>query len=288
MLDSSHSTQVKGISGIGLIGTDTTLAENNLAVALAHDVLRCIQPLIKGSGQAPLQHNRLVNAANFLQKAEVLHVAGTNLQHVCILGNYRHCLHLGNLGNNLQAGCFTGSCQILQSQLLQSLEGIRGSPRLVGTATDKLGAPCLGNLSRLQELLLGLNSTRTCHNHQAAITDLDAVHINHGRLRMELTAYQLVALGDVHRLLHALEGLHVQAAHLCLVADNAHNLLGLALHNLGSQAQILHCLNNFFNTLCTCIRMHNNNHKNPLSITACPQQAPFLGTKYTCLFNWRP
>ena len=53
----------KSVAGEGLIGADAPLAEDDLFVALCHDVLSAHQQLLDGIGQTPLEQDGLVKPA---------------------------------------------------------------------------------------------------------------------------------------------------------------------------------------------------------------------------------
>ena len=84
LLQNRNCRKVKGISCIGFKSTDATLAEDDVLIAAGHDILGAHQPLLIGGGHAALDHDGLVLMTNGLQQIEVLHVAGTNLNHIYI------------------------------------------------------------------------------------------------------------------------------------------------------------------------------------------------------------
>ena len=102
-----YGGQIQGIAGGSLKGTDAPLAENDVFIALAHDVLRAHEQLLNGIGQAALQQNGLSGLAKFLQKIKILHIPGAHLNHIHIReqvqGRNRH-----QLCHNWKAGGFLG------------------------------------------------------------------------------------------------------------------------------------------------------------------------------------
>ena len=139
LLDGGYSTQVKGIPGVSLVSADAPLAEDYIITALAHDVLSRIEPLLDGSAEAALQHDRLACPAHFLQQLEVLHVPGANLQHICIACHSLDRTLVHNLGDNLQAVSIRCLPEHFQPLFCQPLKIVWGGTRLESTAPQELG-----------------------------------------------------------------------------------------------------------------------------------------------------
>ena len=77
---------------------------------------------------------------------------------------------------------------------------------------------------------------------------------------MELTACELVALGDGDGRLNAVHRIQRSRRELCLVADHTDDFLPCALHDLRLEPLFLNGADNVFNILLRGIRVHNNYH----------------------------
>ena len=73
---------VKGVARAGLEGPDAALAEDDVGVAFAHDVLGSHQQLVDGARQAALEKHGCRGLPDLLEEVEVLCVAGADLHDV--------------------------------------------------------------------------------------------------------------------------------------------------------------------------------------------------------------
>ena len=124
MLDRCNCTDVERVARVSLIGTDAALAENDIRIALVHDVLGGVQPLIDRCGKPALEHDRLPGTTDRLQQAEVLHVARPNLEKIGIRGNSIDRLDHRHLSDDGKAGLLARLGEILQPLFLEPLERI--------------------------------------------------------------------------------------------------------------------------------------------------------------------
>lgn len=84
-LTAGDGGKVKRISCRLFEGADASFAEDDIVVALAHDVFGAHQPFLNRGGHASLQEDRHIQTADGFQKVEVLHVSRTNLDEVDLL-----------------------------------------------------------------------------------------------------------------------------------------------------------------------------------------------------------
>ena len=124
MLDRRNRTDVKRVARIGLIRADAALTENDVRIALIHDVLGGVQPLVDGRRQPALQHDGLSRASDRLQEAEVLHIACTDLQQICVGSDRIHRLDYRDLCHDGKPRLLTRLGEVLQPLLLKALERI--------------------------------------------------------------------------------------------------------------------------------------------------------------------
>src|SRR5579872_4920421 len=64
LFNGRNCVQIERVTRVGLEGPDPPLAQDDLIVPLAGDVLGCLQPLLDSAGPAPLEHNRLARRAH--------------------------------------------------------------------------------------------------------------------------------------------------------------------------------------------------------------------------------
>ena len=81
---------VQHVAVVGFEGADAALAEDDVVVAARRDVFRRHQPFGNGGRHAALEDHRLVDAADFLEQVEVLHVARADLDHVHVVFHERY------------------------------------------------------------------------------------------------------------------------------------------------------------------------------------------------------
>ncbi len=65
-----HGVEVEGVAGAGLEGANAALAQDDVVVALAHDVLGSHEQLIDGAGHAALEQDRGLGLADLLEQGE--------------------------------------------------------------------------------------------------------------------------------------------------------------------------------------------------------------------------
>ena len=82
ILHGRHRGNVDHVAGERFEGPDAPLAEDDVGVAVADDILRGKKKILDGRRETPFEHDRLVQHADFLQEAEVLHVARPYLDDV--------------------------------------------------------------------------------------------------------------------------------------------------------------------------------------------------------------
>lgn len=264
VLDGGDGGKVEGVPRIGLVGADAALTEDDVRIAFVQDVFGGVQPLVEGGGEAALQHDGFLGAADFLQQAEVLHVAGANLQEVGVFGNGLDGVDFGDFGDDAQAGLFLRLGKIFEAFFLQPLEGIRRGAGLVSAAAQELGAALFRDLSGGKELLAALDGAGARHDHEFIAAHRHAVHIDDAGLGMEFAAGQLVALRDGDAALDARQRVDGAGGEACLVADDADDALLGALHDFRGKARVLDHFDDAFDIFGGGVGIHDDNHKKSL------------------------
>src|SRR6266404_4044067 len=143
LIQQRDCSQVQRISRGGLERSNSSLAKNNLIVAVRRDVLGRQKKFLDRRAHPSLQKNWAIGAAQSLQQCKVLHVASANLKNVGVFGYDFSVFGSHDFGDDLEAGAITSFGQQLQSFDLQPLKIIRRRPRFVSSATQHLSARLL-------------------------------------------------------------------------------------------------------------------------------------------------
>ena len=86
---------VEHVAVISFESADTAFAENNIMVSSRRDIFRRHQPFGNGCRHTALQNHRLVDAPDFLEQVEILHVTRADLDHVHIV--VHECIQHANV-----------------------------------------------------------------------------------------------------------------------------------------------------------------------------------------------
>ena len=228
-LQHGHHGQIQGVAGVSrLIGTDAALTENDILVAVGHDVLGAHQQLLDGPGQAALEQDGLLGLAQLLQHVEVLGVSRAHLDHVHLL-EQRQVADVHDLGDNGQAGGLFGFQQQADALGAQALEVIGRGTGLERTAPQEVGPGGLHLLGNINDLLLRLHRAGAGNEAEVAAADGGRPGHDGGVVGVELAVDRLERVGDpCHGIddVQALQHFHIDLAG---VADEAQDGLVLSL-----------------------------------------------------------
>ena len=233
-----HTGQVQRVAHAGLEGADAALAEDDVLVALGHDVLGAHDEFFQGVCQAALEQHRLFLAAHGLEQLKVLHVAGTHLDEVHIL-EQGQVLGVHDLGDDGGTGGAAGQLEQVQALAAHALEGVGRSAGLERTAAQQGSTGRLHTLGAVGDLVLALDAAGARDDGKVAAADLHAVHIDDAVVRVELAVGLLVGLGHAAAGLHHRVRQHPALGHGLGVADQAQNVALAALGVVDLQAHIL-------------------------------------------------
>ena len=139
-LDGGNDAEVERVAGVVGKGAHAALAEDDLVVALAHDVFGGHEELFERGREAALEQNRLAQAAGMLEQGEVLHVARADLDHVGPLGNQVEGLVVDGFGDDAQAEAVANLGHDAQRFKAQALKRVGRGAGLVCAAAEELRA----------------------------------------------------------------------------------------------------------------------------------------------------
>ena len=205
-MERGHRVEVEGVARARLERADAALAEHDVVVSLAHDVLGGHEQLVDGPGDASLEQDGRARLADLLEEVEVLRVAGADLHDVdSAVHEELHVADVHDLGDDGHAGL--GFCleQQVEAALAHALVGVRGGAGLVGAAAQHGRAGRLAAAGDLDEVV-ALDRAGARYDLKRAAADLDAAaEVDHGVSGVEFAVGLLEGLGDA---LDALDDVH--------------------------------------------------------------------------------
>ena len=241
-----HTREVEGVAHTGLKGADAPLAEDDVLVALGHDVLGAHHELFQRVGKTALEQDGLFLAAYGLEQLKVLHVAGTDLNEVHVL-EQGQMLGVHDLGDDGGTGGAAGQLEQVQTFAPHSLEGVRRGAGLERAAAQQGSTGVLHALGAVGDLLFALNAARACDDREIAAADLHAVHVDDAVVRVELAVGLLVRLGYAAAGLDDGVGQHPALGNGLGIADEAEDVgvaalgvVDLQAHALQLAAELMH------------------------------------------------
>ena len=203
LLDERHRVEIQGVAGVGLEGANAALAEDDLVVTLAQDVLGGEEPFLDRGRHPPLKQDRLAQATDFGEQREVLHVAGTDLQHVDDVGEGSDVRRFEHLADQRQAGLAFCLPQNVDAVTAQPLEAVRGGSWLEDTATKRVGPRGADFPTGFQVELLAVNRAWPGDDPGPVPADLVRTDPDAGIARSELAVRQFEWLRDGYHLGYA-------------------------------------------------------------------------------------
>ena len=165
-LSSGHGRQVQRVPGVGLERPDAALAQDDVRVARADDVLGGHQPLLDRRAVAALEHDRPGDPPDVAQQRVVLHVPGADLEDVGVLGDDVDLVRLHHLGDDRQTGPLAGLGEVAQALDAQALERVGRGPRLERATAQDRGAGGRDRVGGLEQLVAALDRARAGHHRQ--------------------------------------------------------------------------------------------------------------------------
>src|SRR3954463_290290 len=219
LLQHGNGTDVERVPRRALERRDPPLAQDHLGVPFLDDVLGRHQQLLDRRRRAALQQDRLVRPADLGEQVEVLHVARADLDHVRVLEDSLDVAGIHQLGHDRQPGFLPRLDKDRQRLLPEAAERVRRRPRLERPAAQHRPAGLRDSTGRLERLLPVLDRARACDEPKRVVADSPAAHLDHGRIRRQLTRDELVRLENRHDLLDTRIALERQGGELVPLAD---------------------------------------------------------------------
>ena len=162
--------------------------------------------------------------------------------------------------NNLHPILLADLSHDLQAFFAQTLKRIRRSARLVSSAAKKLRSCARHALRHCKRLLPALDRAGASNNRQPgpANRGIRPRKTNHSVVFFDITAYQLVRLGDFDHFLHARHFLQRALLHLSLIPGDADRRALRSGHGMRAIAQLLDFFADASYLLFGSVRLHDN------------------------------
>ena len=235
VLQNGDGGQVQGVPGVGgFVGADAPLAEDDLLVAVGHDVLGAHEQLLDGASQTALEEDGLIQLAQFLEHIEVLGVPGAHLDHVHILKEV-DVADVHEFGNDGQAGGLLGLQQEADALIPQTLEVVGRGTGLEGATPEEVGPRLLDPVGYEGDLSFVLHGAGTGDQGEVPAADGSAPHLDDGVVRVELPVDRLEGVRNPGDGLHNVQALDHFHIHRGGVADETQNGVGLAMGYMDPQ-----------------------------------------------------
>ena len=159
--------QIQGIAGVGLEGSDSAFAEQDIRISVRKDVFCSEQPFFDAFAHSPLEQDRLAAARCLDEKLKVLTVPRSDLQNVGDLGDMLDVALAEHFGDDLESGLLPSEGEEAQAFLPETLKFIRRGARLVGASAEDGGPGLLYGGRRGKKLLFAFD--RAGSGHQAEL-----------------------------------------------------------------------------------------------------------------------
>ena len=99
---------IAGVARGRLKGANAALTQNDVRVAVRHNVFGGHEQLFDGGTEAAFEHNRLARLAKGFEQGKVLHVASADLKNVGVFSHHVHVAVAHHLGDDAKAGFLLG------------------------------------------------------------------------------------------------------------------------------------------------------------------------------------
>ena len=211
--------KVHRVARVRLERPDPALAQDDVRVPGADDVLGGHQELLDGRAVAAFEHDRSCDPAHLPEQRVVLHVPGPDLEDVRVLGDDVDLGRLHDLGDDRQPGPLARLGEIAQPLDAEALEGVRARPWLERAAAQDRGAGGLDRVGGLEQHVAVLDRARPGHHRERAVADDRVEHPDHRVLGPELPRRQLERAADRGDPLDARQGRQPIDQHRLASAD---------------------------------------------------------------------
>ncbi len=197
-LDDWHCRNVEGVPRRRLKRPDTSLAQDDIVVAVFVHVLGRVEPFLDRCRESAFQQHRLVLPAQLGQQREVRHIAGANPNEIRMIRNELDVARINNFGDEGKTELFSRLHQEFETLFAETLERVRRRPRLEGITSQDRGPRLHDGLGCGEQLLSGLDGARTGDHREVSSTNHGVAHFDDGVLSLEITGDEFEGFEDGH------------------------------------------------------------------------------------------
>src|SRR5918992_5557069 len=183
LLQDGNRTDVEREAGRLLEGPDPALAQHDLRVPFADNVLGGHQQLFDRGRWAALQKYRLLGSADLGEEREVLHVPRADLDDVGGLDHRLDMPRVHELGDDRKSGLLPGLDEDVETLLPEPLEGVWRRARLERAAAQHRRSGPLNRAGGRERLLAVFDGARAGDQPEVAVPDPAPAGRDDGRFR---------------------------------------------------------------------------------------------------------
>ncbi len=259
-LHGGNDAEVERVAGVIGKGAHAALAEDDLVVALAHDVLGGHEELVERGAHAALEQDGLAQAAGLLEQREVLHVARADLDDVGPFGDEIEGFVVDGFGDDAQAEFLADLGHDLQRIEAEALKRVGRGARLVGAAAEELRAGGGDLLGDGEGLFAALDGAGAGDDGEVAAADggVSAGEADDGVFFFNVAAGELVGLGDADDFGDAGELFEVAAVDFALIAGDADGGALSAGQRMRTEAQLFDVFADGLDLFRRGLRLHDD------------------------------
>ena len=260
-LEPGDGGQIEGVARLRAEGPDPALAQHDLHVAPAHDVLRREEQVLQRGRHPALEQHRALQLSDLAQQREVLHVPRPDLQHVGVAGHQFRVAGIHDLGDDGKPGLAPDPREDLQALLLEPVEGIGRGPGLERAAPQQRRTRCRGDPARLRHHFGSLDGAGAGRDQALRPSEAVFAHPHHGgRVGREVPCRELVRTHDRMYRVHAGYRQQRDARQAGLVTDAADDRAGLADRDMCTESCAFDALANVVDLVCGNVLSGDNDH----------------------------
>jgi len=198
--------EIESVAGVGFEGANAALAEQDVGIAVGEQIFGGEEPFFDFFAHAAFEHHGFAGVRAFDEKAEVLSVAGADLEDV---GGFRDMLNVAlaqDFGDDLESGAVAGFAEEAKAFDAEALEFVGRGAWFVGAAAEDGGSGGFDGVGGGEELGGVFHGAGTGHDTELRATDRDAAGVYNGIGRVGFAAGELVALLDAEHAFDLREG----------------------------------------------------------------------------------
>jgi len=199
-VDGGDNGEVEGVAGEIGEGADTALAEDDIVVALAHDVFGSHEEFVERGGHAAFEQHGFPGAAGALEERIILHVARADLDDVGPLFDEVERFVVDGFGDDAEAVVAADLVKDFQAGEAESLEGVGRSARLEGAAAEEADTGGLELFGDSEALLFGFNGAGAGGDGEMRAADEDVSRgsgdADDGGFGFDFERNEFIRLGD--------------------------------------------------------------------------------------------